>query len=182
MRTQRSQFGIGFNQLIEIAAKFAQAALFHTFSQVINIRLLVHLALLLGVIIPAAWNRALAIRNTISPGHCGGQRCTEIFGNLDQFFRAGNRNEPHHQKEGHHCGHKIGVGDFPRAVRPTTVILMFASLYNDNGMGLIFHASSVVCCAVGFLTARTCSSSSINEGRSLEYSVLRPNSTAIGGA
>ena len=182
MRAQRTQFGVRFNQLIEIAAKFAQAALFHAFSQIIDIRLLVHLSLLLGVIIPAAWNWTLAIRNTISPGYRSSQRRTEIFGNLDQFFRARDGNEPHHQKEGHHRGHKIGVGDFPRTMRPTTVTFMLASLYNDNGMGLIFHASSVVCCAVGFLTARTCSSSSINDGRLLEYRVLRPNSTAIGGA
>ncbi|ABV12203.1 hypothetical protein CKO_01060 [Citrobacter koseri ATCC BAA-895] len=67
-------------------------------------------------------------------------------------------------------------------MRPA-VTLMFPPFYDDNWMGLILHASSVVvCCWFGFLTARTCSSSSMNEGRSLEYNVLRPNSTAIGGA
>src|SRR5690606_24068365 len=96
------------------------------------------------------------------------QRRSEIFRNLNKLLRAGDGDQPHHQKEGHHGGHKVGVRDLPGAVRTVPVPLMLALFYDDDRMGLVFHASSVVVCWLGFFTARTCSSSSINDGRSLE--------------
>ena len=70
--------------------------------------------------------------------------------------------------EGVNKQHKIGVGNFPGAMRTVPMPLMLALFYDDDRMGLVFHASSVVVCWFGFFTARTCSSSSINDGRSLE--------------
>ncbi|EJF32888.1 hypothetical protein A936_01437 [Enterobacter sp. Ag1] len=47
--------------------------------------------------------------------------------------------------------------------------LVLAALYDNDGMGLILHTSSSVArCAFGERTALTCSSSSMNDGRSLE--------------
>ena len=168
MRSQRAQLRIRFNQLIEIATQFFQARLFHLSLQLVDVRLFFHLTLLLGVIIAAARDRAFAVRDTRPAGHRRCQRRAEIFGNLDQFFWAGDGDQPHHQKERHHCGHKIGVRDFPRAVGAMPTALVLAFFYDDDRMGLVFHASSVVVCWFGFFTARTCSSSSINDGRSLE--------------
>src|SRR5688572_4616736 len=71
---------------------------------------------------------------------------TEVFGNLHQFFRAGDRNQPHHQKESHHRCHKVSVSNFPRtAVMPSAVLILFLA-YNNDWMALMLHTfSSSVC-------------------------------------
>ncbi|MNS56336.1 hypothetical protein D3C72_891920 [compost metagenome] len=182
MRTQRAQFWVRLDELIEVATQFFQPRLLHAFFKLVDIGLSFHFTLLLGVVITAAGNHAFTVRNTLSTRDRRRQRCSEILRNLNQLFRAGNGDQPHHQEKRHHCGHKVRISDFPRAMRAAAMTFVLALFDYDDGMGLIFHASSVVVCWFGFFTARTCSSSSMNDGRSLEYRVLRPNSTAIGGA
>ena len=51
-----------------------------------------------GVIVTAAGDRAVAIRNARPAGDRRRQRRPEIFRNLDKLFRAGDGDQPHHRK------------------------------------------------------------------------------------
>ncbi|CSS87091.1 Uncharacterised protein [Shigella sonnei] len=139
----------------------------HAFFQIFDVRLLIHFPLALGVIITTAGNWAFTIRNAIAARNRSRQWSPEVLRNLNQLFWAGDGDQPHHQKKGHHRSHKVGISNLPRSMC-CPVAFGFASFDDNNRMRLILHASSVVVCCCGFFTARTCSSSSINDGRSLE--------------
>ncbi len=179
MWTQRLQARIGFNQFVKLFTQLIQAQLFGALVR--RIDLFSHQAVLLRRIVAAPWDWAAFGTALVAAGQGDLKRRAEIFGDLRQLLRAGDRQQPHHQEERHHRRHKIGISDLPGAAVMSG--MMRLALSDQNDRMILFHASSssVACCA-GAFTRRTCSSSSTKEGRSVVYSVLRPNSTAICGA
>ena len=81
-----------------------------------------HVPLLLEDVIPAAGDDAVAQAGFIAIGHGGLDRHTEIIGNQLSLHVRGLRQQPHHQKEGHHGGHKVRIGNLPR---PAVVRVFF---------------------------------------------------------
>ncbi len=180
VRPQRFQPRVGLNQLIEAFAQAVKTNLFQLALLGVQIDMLLHFAILAGRVIAAARNRAFTVAAALTARQRHLQRRLEIFRDLRQLLRVSDRDQPHHHEKRHHRGHKVGVGDFPGAVT-TLMFFMLALFYDNNGVILVIHASWPEVCLPAF-ALRTCSSSSVNDGRSVEYRVLRPNSTAICGA
>ena len=88
MRAQRAQFRVSFNQLVQLTANPFETVGLHPFFQVVNIRLFLHFPLLLGDIITAAGDRAIAVRHPRATADSRRQRGTEILSNLNKLFRA----------------------------------------------------------------------------------------------
>ncbi|MNG77275.1 hypothetical protein D3C79_358210 [compost metagenome] len=179
MRAQRFQARVGLNQLIEFFPQLVEAQFLVALLQ--RLDLFFHQPLLLGGIIPAPRDRAALRTALVAGGQRHLQRRAKIFGDLRQLLRAGDRQQPHHQEERHHGGHKVSISNLPGA---TVVRRMMRFAFPDqhNRVILLHTCSSSVACCTGAFTRRTCSSSSTKDGRSVVYSVLRPNSTAICGA
>ena len=167
MRTQRFQTRIRFNQLVQLFAQAIQANVVELALLLIHIDDLFHFALDARRVVAAARNRAFAVAAAFAAGHRDLQRRFKIFGNLHQLLRAGDRDQPHHHKKGHHRRHKVGIGDLPGAVA-AFVSFMLALFDDDDGTVAVLHAVSSEVCFAGFFALRTCSSSSLNEGRSVE--------------
>ena len=116
----------------------------------------------------------------------GLERHVEILRDAAPLHRRHRTQQPHQQEERHHRGHEVRVGELPRAA----VMPLAApdhALDEDRTVFVVAHPGAFVvtqpAARVTFaLTRRTCSSSSENDGRSVENSTLRPNSTAMAGA
>ncbi len=66
----------------------------------------------------------------------------EIAGNRRLGFLIGGIDEPHHEEEGHHGGHEVGIGDLPHATMMAVMVVMPAAAHNDDlalGFGIDVH-------------------------------------------
>src|SRR5690606_19820075 len=123
-----------------------------------------------GEIGTAARYRIAAGSRAITARQRDFQRRTKILGNPFPFALRRNADQPHNEEERHHRRHEIGVGDLPAAAVRCRMGAAVALDHAWLGVGT-GHGQRP-------FTARTCSSSSTNDGLSVEYSTLRPNSTA----
>src|SRR5690606_29785226 len=91
-------------------------------------------------IVAAAWNGAAFGTALVAAGQGNLERRAEVFGDLRQLLRAGDRQQPHHQEERHHRRHKVGISDLPGAA--VMGGMMRLSLSDQNDRMILFHASS----------------------------------------
>src|SRR5262249_3487468 len=107
------------------------------------------------------------------------QRGGEIVGDALLVALGRGAEQPHQQEEGHHRRHEVGVSDLPGAAMVAMAALL--DLLDDDRLELLAVAGHGSVLHQAFLPL-TWPSSSAKVGRSVEYSTLRPNSTATCGA
>src|SRR5699024_8762005 len=98
------------------------------------------------------------------------ERHAKVFGNGFEVVLGNQAEQPHDQEKRHHGSHVVCVGDFPAAGRRSSDrALAFAT--DDNTLGSLTgptaEAHEVPCSDFLALerVSRTCSSSSMNDGR-----------------
>ena len=114
MRLQFIQTRVFENRLLQVLFQFLKTTGFILSLLVLHtVRVRQCVTVFINDVFAAARNRVSGI-----PGFCSRvdrcfQRRAEVFRNLSQLLRAGDRNQPHHQEERHHGGHKVSVSNLP---------------------------------------------------------------------
>ena len=114
MRFQFIQTRIFENGLLQVLFQFLKTTGFILSLLLLHaVRVRQGITIFINDIFAAARNRVGGIPGFCSRINGGFQRRAEVFRDLRQLLRAGDRNQPHHQEERHHGGHKVCVSNLP---------------------------------------------------------------------